>query len=213
MKKNLGGIIGIIIFIAFNIITFVLTKTEMMEKQFFLGLITADVAMLAYICVKFFLKRKKEERGVYPLDLTLALYAILLVIIAIITFVLPKEHNTIFTILIIFHIVVLAIVSIIIVFSIYAKDTIKKDEKKKIYTTSVDDLVKTLKQVGDSTDNESIKNSLSNLITLMESTEIDLSTDKGKQIKEYVNYIYRDATNENFDNLLFNIENLNKILK
>ena len=214
MKKKLGGFIGLVILVVFNVITFILTKSASMDKQFWLALILADASILIYILVKFFVKRTEAERGIYPLDISLALAAVVITVLSIIAFVIPRTP-AIFTTLIVFYVIIIAIVAILVIFGIFTKDRVRSDESKKQYFNTKEDLIRALNKVKTLIKNESVQGMLVDAIQDLECTELnfDEPSTQVTRIKETVNYIYRDATNENVDNVVFNLKNLNNLLK
>ena len=213
MKKRfpLGAIIGIIIIVTFDVLTFILTKKVNMDKQFWLGLVITNISFIAYILVKFLVKRKVYERGIFPLDLVLLLYALLMLILSIIIFVIPR-NATIFTTIIVVEIIILMVVAILIMLSVFTKEHVKNDEKNKIYLNNENEVLTTLRQISDIIKDEHLQGLLKNLIDDLIVSNIDPKSEQFKQIREYVSFIYRDANNENWNNVIFNVENIRKIL-
>ncbi len=212
MKKKfqLGAIIAAAIIICFDVIVLIVNKT--FDKQFYLGFIIVNVAFLAYILVKLLVKRTEEERGVFPLDLSLLIYALLMMILAIITFILPRS-SVIFTTLIIVNVIFLTLVLILVVFGIYTKEQVKNDNREKTLMLSQNDIVKTLQQIQGYVKEDNVKERIGQLIEKVEAQDLDPSKGVGAQVKEYVGFMYRDAVNSNLDNLLYNLQKVEKLLE
>lgn len=211
MKKKfqLGAILAAIVLICFDVLVFILNKTY--DKQFYLGFIICNVAFIAYILIKLLVKRTDEERGVFPLDLSVMIYAALMMVFAIIEFIIPRSA-LIFTILLVVNIIFFALVAILVAFGIFTKEHVKNDNREKTVILNENDLVKTLEQIRGYVNNDSVKAKLEELIQKVSAADLDVRSPKGSKVKEYVSFMYRDAVNSNLDNLLFNLEKVEKIL-
>ena len=80
-NKKYTAIIAFIILAAIDAVTFILTKTGQYDPQFWMGFVFIQVAFLAYILTKIFVKDDTEERGIRPLDTVLFLNIIVMILI------------------------------------------------------------------------------------------------------------------------------------
>ena len=143
--------------------------------------------------------------------MSILIYALLMMVLAIIAFVLPR-HAIIFTTLIIVNIIFFTLVLILVVFGIFTKEHVKNDNREKRLMLSKDDMVGTLQQIQSYVKEDAVKNKLSDLITLLEAKDLDPTKGLGAQVKEYIGFMYRDAVNSNLDNLVFNMQKVEKLL-
>lgn len=210
MKKRfpLGALIAGIIIIAFDIISLILIKNY--HKLNILGLCVVNVAFLSYVLVKLFVKRTEGERGIRPLDLALVFYCILAMILAIISFVINEKAFLMFLII---NIAIFALVAILVVLGVFTKEHVKAVDSKNKIILSGSELVDTLNQIKDFIQEENVKIKISDVAFAIKEAQIDVDSEVGKKIKEYVTFMYRDAANNNINNVLFNLGNIEKLLK
>ena len=210
MKKRfpLAALIAGIIIITFDVISFILIKEY--HKLNILGLCIINVAFISYILVKLFVKKPEGERGIRPLDIALVFYCIITTILAIISFVIDEKAFLLFLII---NIIIFALIAVLVVFGIFTKEHIKAVDAKNKIILSNSELVDTLNQVKDFIAEENVKIKIADLAYRIKEAEIDVDSETGKKIKEYVTFIYRDAANNNINNVLFNINNIEKLLK
>ncbi len=209
--KKFTAIIAILVLALVDFLIILFTKEGQYDPQFWVGFGFIQLAFLAYAAVKLFDKDDKEARGVRPLDVALFSYIVCMLIMGLVAFFAPYNPG-VFTGLIAFYAVITVLAIILVVLCMVNKSVIKDNSLKKPMAFEANDVVGILKTSIELVEDDLCKVQLNKLIDRINGQNIDLDSLKGKQLLEYVQFIYKNANKKEIDNIYNNIKRVNEIL-
>lgn len=211
-NKKYTAIIAFIILAAIDAVTFILTKTGQYDPQFWMGFVFIQVAFLAYILTKIFVKDETEERGIRPLDTVLFLNIIVMILMGLVAYLAPYKKN-VFTTLMVFYIIITALCACSGVLTGLNKKITKDARVIKPRIFNQNNLIDVLAETKSLITDEDLREQVQIIIDQINGLQVELGSVKGKQLVEYVQFMYKNATRRETDNLFNNINKVNEILK
>lgn len=210
-SKKYSAIIALIILAAIDAIIIILTKKGEYDPQFWVGFAFIQASFLAYIISKLFIKDTTEERGIRPLDTVLFLIIAVMIIMGLIAFLAPYK-NGIFKTLIVFYIIITALGSVVAVLACLNKKVIENATIVKPRIFNQNNLVEVLEETKRFINDDELKGQVQSIIDKINGLNFDITSLKGKQLVEYSQFMYKNATRQEVDNLYNNINKVNEIL-
>ena len=210
-NKKFSALIAFIVLAAIDAVILILTKQGDYDTQFWMGFAFIQVSFVVYILCKIFVKEKEEERGIRPLDTVLFMFMVVMVLMGLLAFLAPY-NTSVFKTLLIFYIIITALCICCGVLAFLNKKIIKENSYEKPRIFNRHDIVKVLEDVkiliNDSTAIEQVQS----IIDKVNGIEFDMNSLKGKQLVEYTQFMYKNATRQEINNMFNNINKVNEIL-
>ena len=210
MKKNRLPLIIVSILIGcFDVLSLILRKD--FNSNFWFGFVFVQVSWLVYILMSLLINESSEEqRGIKPLEFINVGNIIIMVILAIVFYAIPKVNNI--TLLVVPYVVLYAVFAVCVVLSVYNKNTIKRQSVQKPLIFVKNDMINVLKSVYSSLVNEQFKLQVEQIIIKIESFDIDTEDQKFKSLSEKIVFLHENVRRGQESNILFYIQEINKII-
>lgn len=208
--KKYSAIIALICLAVYDAIVLILRNNEKYNTIFWLGFIFVQVAFGAYIVVKL-LKVREGERGVKVLDLSLAFFIALMLLMSFVAYCLPNNHGAI-TGMVIGYIVLTGLSAVLIVFGLLNKAIVKANDDTKPQVFDDQDLNGMLQQAANLVKDEQAKAQINKIIERVSSFDVDEKSADGKKLIEYCQFIYKNAKRNETNNIFYNIKKVIEIL-
>ena len=207
--KKYSAIIALIALAVYDALVLLLRHN--FHKVFWLGFIAVQVAFVAYILVKLFVKQPDEERGINPLGLTLFFLIVVTILMSFLAYLLKDTHAA-FLGLIIGYIIFAGLFGVLLVFSILNKAVIKQNTNDKPQVFDESDLKSVLAEAEKLATDEGAKRQIAKILERLEGAEIDEKSLDGKQLAEYAGFVYKNAKRGEMNNIFYNIKKVDEIL-
>ena len=210
MKKNrLALIIVSAIIVCFDILSLLLRKD--FNSNFWFGFSFVQLAWVIYILMSLFVNESKEEqRGIKPLEFVNISNIVVMMILAIVFYAIPKVEKI--TLLIVPYIILYTILIICFVFGFYNKNVIKEQSVPKPIIFDQTDLIELLKSTKNNMSNEKLASSIDEIIVKLETVSLDKEGRVFKSLKEKVVFLHENVRRNQESNLLFYIDEINKVI-
>lgn len=210
MKKNrLPLIIVSIIIVCFDVLSLILRKD--FNLNFWIGFACVQLSLLAYILLSILIDESNDEqRGIKPLEFINIGNIIIMMILAIVFYAIPQVKQI--SLLVVPYIVLDAVFAICVVISVYNKNTIQRQSLQKPLIFVKDDMVNVLKTIYNSVVNAQLKSQLEQIILKIESIDVDTEDQKFKSLSEKIIFLHENVRRNQESNLLFYIQEINKII-
>lgn len=211
-NKKYAAIIAFIILAAIDAVTLILTKTGQYDPQFWMGFVFIQVSFLGYILTKLFVKDDIEARGIRPLDTVLFLNIVIMLLMGLVAYLAPYKTN-VFTTLLVFYIIITSLCVCASVLTGLNKKLVKEARVIKPRIFNQNNIIDVLEETKHLVADEALKEQVQIIIDQINGLQVELNSLKGKQLVEYVQFMYKNATRKEIDNLFNNINKVKEILK
>ena len=210
MKKNrLALIIVSLIIVCFDALSLILRKD--FNVNFWFGFSFVQLAWVIYILMSLFVNESSEEqRGVKPIEFINISNIVIMMILAIVFYAVPKIERI--NLLVIPYVVLFTILAICLTLGFYNKKVIKEQSSAKPLVFDKDDLMSVLNNIKNGLTNEQMANQVDKMIQKIENIKINENDKSFQSLSENVIYLHESIKRKQESNLLFQIQNINKII-
>lgn len=208
--KKYSAIIALVFLAMYDAIVLILRNNEKYNTIFWLGFGFVQLAFVAYIVVKL-LKVREAERGVKVLDMSLAFYIAMMMLMSFVAYCLPNGHGAI-TGMVIGYIVLTGLAVVLVVFGLLNKAIVKANDDPKPQVFDDTDLNAVLTEAAKMIKDEQAKNQINKIIERVSSFDVDEKSADGKKLIEYCQFIYKNAKHQETNNIFYNIKKVIEIL-
>ena len=207
--KKYSAIIALIALAVYDALVLILRHN--FHRVFWLAFIAVQVAFVAYILVKLFVKQSDEERGINPLGLTLFFFIVVMVLMSFLGYLLKDTHAA-FLGMMIGYIIFTGLAAVLIVFSLLNKAVVKQNTNIKPQVVDEEDLLGVLNGAYELVKDEAAKKQIGKIIERLQGAEIDEKSLEGKKLIEYAGFVYKNAKRGEMNNIFYNIKKVDEAL-
>lgn len=158
----------------------------------------------------FFNESTEEQRGIKPLEFVNVGNIIIMLIMAIVFYAIPKVDKI--ALLVVPYIILYTLVAICYAFGIYNKKVIKEQSRPKPIIFDQNDLIDVIKVIQNDITNDKIVSLIDEMIVKLETVVLSKEDRVFKSLKEKVIFLHENIKRDQQSNVLFYIEEINKLI-
>ena len=210
MKKNrLSLIIVSLIIVCFDVLSLLFRKD--FNSNFWFGFSFVQFSWILYILMSLYINESTEEqRGIKPLEFVNVGNIIIMLIMAIVFYAIPKVDKI--ALLVVPYIILYTLVAICYAFGIYNKKVIKEQSRPKLIIFDQNDLIDVIKIIRNDITNDKIVSLIDEMIVKLETVVLSKEDRVFNSLKEKVIFLHENIKRDQQSNVLFYIEEINKLI-